>query len=64
VGTLTISIEQRAKRFVDGRCLYCGGLNHRAAECVARKKAQTFKAVSAKDKEVETRSGSEELGND
>jgi len=33
------------KRFVDGRCVYCGGFNHRAAECAARKKAQTIKVL-------------------
>jgi len=44
-GKRRISAEERAKRFADGRCLYCGGFNHRAAECAARKKAQTFKAA-------------------
>jgi len=57
-----ISAEERAKRFADGRCLYCGGFNHRAAECAARKKAQTFKAAGAEVKEVETKEGSEESG--
>jgi len=41
-GRRRISAEDRAKRFMDGRCLYCGGFNHRAAECVARKNAQTL----------------------
>jgi len=59
-----ISTEERAKRFVDGRCLYCGGFNHRAAECTARKKAQTFKAAGAEVKEVGTKDGSEETGKD
>jgi hypothetical protein len=56
--------EERAKRFVDGRCLYCGGFNHRAAECAARKKAQKVKAAGAEDKNVGTKEGSEELGKD
>jgi hypothetical protein len=40
-----ISAKEKAKRFVDGRCLYCWGYNHRAAECVAKKKTQMFKAA-------------------
>jgi hypothetical protein len=63
-GKRRISAEERAKRFADGRCLYCSGFNHRAAECVARKKAQTFKASGAEIKEVGTREGSEESGKD
>jgi len=59
-----ISAEERAKRFADGRCLYCGGYNHRAVECAERKKAQTFKAAGAEVEEVGTREGSEELGKD
>jgi len=38
------------------------GFNHRAAECVARKKAQTFKAAGEEVEEVGTRAGSEESG--
>jgi len=63
-GKRRISAEERAKRFADGRCLYCGGFNHRAAECAARKKAQTFKASGAEVKEVGTKEGSEESGKD
>jgi hypothetical protein len=63
-GKRRISPEERAKRFADGRCLYCGGFNHRAAECAARKKAQTFKASGAEVKEVGTKEGSEESGKD
>jgi len=63
-GKRRISTEERAKRFADGRCLYCGGFNHRAAECAARKKAQTFKAAGAEVKEVGTKEGSEESGKD
>jgi len=55
-----ISVEETAKRFADGRCLYWGGLNHRAAECAARKKAQTFKAAGGEVKEIQTKEGSEE----
>ena len=61
-GRRRISVEKRAKRFMVGRCLYCGGFNHRAAECAARKKAQTFKAAGAELKEVGTGAGSEESG--
>jgi len=63
-GERRISAEERARSFADGRCLYCGGFNHRAAECPARKKAQTFKAAGAENKEVGTRQGSEESGKD
>jgi hypothetical protein len=59
-----ISAEERAMRFADVRCLYCGGFNHRAAECAARKKAQTFKAAGVEVKEVGTKDGSEESGKD
>jgi len=61
-GKRKILAEEWAKRFADGRCLYCGGFNHRAAECAARKKAQTFKVSGAEVKEVRTKEGSEELG--
>jgi hypothetical protein len=63
-GKRRISAEESAKRFADGRCLYCGGFNHRAAECAARKKAQTFKAAGAEIKEIRTKEGSKESGND
>jgi hypothetical protein len=63
-GKRRISAEERAKRFVDGRCLYYGRFNHRAAEYVARKKAQTFKAAGAEFKAVGTKEGSEESGKD
>ena len=61
-GKRRISAEERAKTFTDGRCLYCGGFNHRAAECVARKKAQMFKAAGAEIKEVGTGTDSKESG--
>jgi hypothetical protein len=63
-GKRRISAEERAKRSADGRCLNCRGFDHRAAECVARKKAQTFKAAGAVVKEVETKECSEESGKD
>jgi len=63
-GKKRISAEERAKRFAHGRCLYCGGFSHRAAECAARKKAQTFKAAGAEIKEIVTKEGSKELGKD
>ena len=61
-GRRRISSQERAKKFKDGRGLYCGGLNHRAAECVARKKAQTFMAAGVEGMGVGTRTGSEESG--
>jgi len=61
-GRRRISVEERAKRFTDGRCLNCGRLNHRVEECAARKKAQTFKAAGAEVKDVGTGTGSDELG--
>jgi len=63
-GKRKISAEEWAKRFADGSCLYCGGFNHRAAECAARKKAQTSKVSGAEVKEVGTKEGSEESGKD
>jgi len=63
-GRNKISAEERAKRFADGRCLYCGGFNHRAAECAARNMAQTFKVAGAEVQEVGTKEGSEESGKD
>ena len=63
-GRRRISAEEKAKRFEDRRCLYFGGFNHRAAECAARKKAQTFKAARVEIKEVGTREGSVKSGKD
>jgi len=63
-GNRRVSEEARAKRFEDGRCLYCVGFNHGAAECAARKKTQTIKVVGAVGQEVRTRTGSEESGKD
>ena len=63
-GKRSISAEERAERFADGRCIYCWGFNHRAAECAVRKKAPTFKASGAEVKEVGTKEGSEESGKD
>jgi hypothetical protein len=61
-GKMRISAEESAKRIVDGMCLYCGGFNHRAAECAARKQAQTFKVAGAEVKEVGTKEGCKESG--
>jgi hypothetical protein len=61
-GKRRISVEERATRFADGRCLHCGGFNHRAEEFAARKKAPTFKAAGAEIKKVGTKEGSEESG--
>jgi hypothetical protein len=46
-GGRRISDEERAKRFPDGRFLYCGGFNHRAVDCAVRKKARSFKVAGA-----------------
>ena len=66
-GRRRISDEERAKRFADGRCSYCGGFNHRAVDCAVRKKARPFKAAGAEVKEAEvkevgTKDGSEGSG--
>jgi len=61
-GRRRISDEQRAKRFADRRCLYCGGFNHRAVDCAARKKARPFKAAGAEVKEAEGKEDSKEKG--
>jgi hypothetical protein len=63
-GKRWIAAEEWVDRFVDGRCLYCGGFNYRAAECAARKKAQMFKVAGAEGKEVGNKEGSEESGKD
>jgi hypothetical protein len=47
------SDEERAKRFADGRWLYCGGFNHRAMDCMVRKKARPFKATEPEVEEGE-----------
>jgi len=61
-GRKKISTEALSRRFTDGRCLYCGGFNHRAADCAARKKVQTAEAGGAEVKKAGTRTGSEESG--
>jgi hypothetical protein len=61
-GRRRISDEERAKRFADGRCLYCGGFNHRAVDCAVRKKARPFKAAGAEVKEVGEKEDSEGKG--
>jgi len=45
-------MEERGKRFADGRCVYCSGCNHSAAECTARKRIQMLMAAIAQVKEV------------
>jgi hypothetical protein len=59
-GRRRIKDEERAKRFADGRCLYCGGINHSAVDCAARKKARSFKVAGAGVKEVGEKVDSEE----
>jgi len=48
---------------MEGVCIVVW-FNHRAAECAARKKAQTYKAAGAEIKEVETGTGSQRSGNE
>jgi hypothetical protein len=61
-GRRRISDEERAQRIADGRCLYCGGFNHRAVDCAVRKKALSFKVAGAEIKEVGGREDPEEKG--
>jgi len=58
-----ISGKVRAIMFAYGMCEHCGGFNHRAAECMARKKAQTFMAAGEAEMEVGPKECSEESGN-
>jgi hypothetical protein len=57
-----ISDEERAKRFADARCLYCGGFNHKAVDCMVRKQARSFKAAGAEVKEVGEKDDLKEKG--
>jgi hypothetical protein len=61
-GRRSISDEERAKRFADGRCVYCGGFNHRAVDCAVRKKAQPFKAAGAEVKGAKGKEDPKEKG--
>jgi hypothetical protein len=61
-GRRRISDEESAKRFADGRCLNCGGFNHRAVDCAVRKQARPFKAAGAEVKEAEGKEDSREKG--
>jgi len=61
-GRRRISDEERAKRFADGRCLYCCGFNHSAVDCAVRKKARPFKAAGAEVKEAEGKEEPKEKG--
>jgi hypothetical protein len=61
-GRRRISDEERAKRFADERCLYCGGFNHRAVDCAVRKKVRSFTAAGAEVKEVVGKEDSMEKG--
>jgi len=63
-GKKKISEAECAKWFAHGRCLYCGKINHRAAEWAARKKAQTFEVAAAGVQDVGTGTGSKALGKD
>ncbi|KAF8537899.1 hypothetical protein BDD12DRAFT_806557 [Trichophaea hybrida] len=54
--------NQRAMRFADGRCLYCGGFNDRVVECAVRNKARSFKAAGAEVKDVDRKESSKDQG--
>jgi hypothetical protein len=61
-GRRSISDEEMAKRFADGRWLYCGGFNQRAVDCAVRKKARSFKVAGAEVKEVEGKEDPKDKG--
>lgn len=63
-GNSRISVEDRPKKFAHGWCLYGGVFHHRAADCMARKKTQTFKAAEEEVKKVVTAACSKGSGND
>jgi hypothetical protein len=63
-GRRRIVADEKAKRFAEWLCLDSGVFNHRAAECMARNKDQTFKAAGAQVKEVGTKEGSDESRKD
>jgi len=58
-----ISKKVRPERFAVGRCCDCGGLNHRAVDCVERKMALRFKHAEVEAKQVGTKEGFKETGN-
>jgi translation elongation factor P/translation initiation factor 5A len=49
-----------AKQFADGMYFNYGGFNHRAAECAARKTAQSGKVAGVEVQNVGTGTGSKE----
>jgi hypothetical protein len=61
-GRRRITDKERAKKFADGRCLYCGGFNHRLVDCAVRKKAWSFKVAGAEVREVGGKEESTEKG--
>jgi hypothetical protein len=59
-GKRRMSAVERAKRFADGRCGYCGGLNHSVADCAVRKTAQTINDAGAEIMDASTGCGSKQ----
>jgi hypothetical protein len=47
-GRRRISDEERAKRFADGRCLYCGGFNDRAVDCAEGRRPDRLRRQAQK----------------
>jgi len=57
IGKRRISAEEMAREFADARCSNCGGFKHKAADCIARKSAQTFNGARVEIKEERTWTG-------
>lgn len=61
-GKRRISAEEMAKRFGDGRYLYCRGFNFRVAECTAWKNTQMFGAGGEEVADFQGKQDSDALG--
>jgi hypothetical protein len=44
-----ITPEERARRMAEGRCLYCGGLEHMARECPTKPQPPTTRPLRANE---------------
>jgi len=63
-GKRRISAEERVKRCAHEMCLYCGRMNYRVVECMARKETQTCNVTGEEVKQLGTRTCAKEFGND